>query len=42
MARYFLESSALAKRYNQELGTDTVDNLFAGADEYISLKPRTY
>ena len=28
MARYFLESSALVKRYKQEVGTDVVDRLF--------------
>jgi len=28
MARYFLESSALVKRYKQEPGTDVVDRLF--------------
>ena len=39
MTRYFLESSALVKRYKQEPATDVVDGLFAGDDElyYLNL-----
>ena len=37
MSRYFLESSALVKRYKQEPGTDTVDRLFAVDDELFYL-----
>jgi predicted nucleic acid-binding protein len=32
MARYFLDSSALVKRYHQERGTVTVEALFNAAD----------
>lgn len=32
MARYFLDSSALVKRYHLESGSDTVEKLFAGPD----------
>lgn len=37
MAKYFLESSALAKRYHQEEGTDFVDSLFVGDDTLFYL-----
>jgi hypothetical protein len=29
MTRYFLDTSAVVKRYRQEVGTDRVDALFA-------------
>jgi hypothetical protein len=32
MARYFLDSSALVKRYHYESGTDAVESLFKRAD----------
>lgn len=39
MAKYFLDSSALTKRYKRERGSDYVNSLFAGAHElfYLSL-----
>jgi hypothetical protein len=35
MARYFLDSSALVKRYHQESGSAEVDELFAVPDDRI-------
>ncbi|MBI2823334.1 MAG: type II toxin-antitoxin system VapC family toxin [Planctomycetia bacterium] len=35
MARYFLDSSALVKRYHQEHGSTGVDALFAAADNRL-------
>jgi len=37
MAKYFLESSALAKRYKQESGSNFVNSLFSGAHELFYL-----
>lgn len=37
MAKYFLESSALTKRYKHEAGTDFVSNLFSGAHQLFYL-----
>lgn len=37
MAQYFLESSALTKRYKSEVGTDFVDDLFAQGNDLFYL-----
>lgn len=37
MAKYFLESSALTKRYKQESGSNFVNSLFSGAHELFYL-----
>ena len=35
MTVYFLDTSALVKRYHLELGSDAVDALFAEQDRHI-------
>ena len=37
MAKYFLDSSALTKRYKREIGTDFIDSLFAGGYDLLYL-----
>ena len=35
MQYYFLDTSALVKRYHQEIGTDVVDEIFESEDRVI-------
>lgn len=35
MKRYFLDTSALVKHYHQEVGTDTVDEIFNSKERLL-------